>query len=376
VFSSSMLHLPTGLFRSLFVGLNRSDIRALDEPCISTATVKAKVGYARIMRLWPALFLASSCASFAVAIAPKKEAKADVSADAKTLNDDFWAAFHAGRYEAIDELLERHKRLYLTTPTDPVLAHHTGFLHMWRVAESARSPALSASVTDDLSMAKTYFGQAVALDPKNALVRGFWATTVLSEGAIHQDQGQIRKGYFDLQEAVDMWPELNLFTKAFVLARTKYDSPQYAEAVETFWKNSEVCGSGPLDRQKPDFSAFVKPDPSDPKKAICFNTWKAPFNFEGSMVVFGDLLVKQGHVAVAKQVYAAARLSPRYAEWPYREVLERRVANAEANVIPFRAEKQMELPAADRFITNAAFSCTVCHQNTGAHALQTTTSSR
>jgi hypothetical protein len=313
------------------------------------------------------LMCLAGCSSLAVAVAPKKQPKPDDRAFVKTLTEDFWAALHGGRYDAIGGLLERHKQAYLTHPFDASIAAHTGFLHMWRIAESARSPELVAGITDDMSLARVYFGSAVKLDPDWALVRGFWASTVLAEGAIHQDQRQLREGYFALEDAVAMWPELNLFTKAFMLAQAKHDSPEYQQAVDAFWKNVEVCADGAPDRKHPDFSKFARPDPNDPKKAICFNTWKAPFNFEGSMLVFGDLLVKQGEVEAAKQVYASARLSPRFEQWPYRQTLEARLANADANVAPFRLEPR-EQPAEKKFITGAAFTCTVCHQKEGAPA--------
>jgi cytochrome c553 len=72
-------------------------------------------------------------------------------------------------------------------------------------------------------------------------------------------------------------------------------------------------------------------------------------------------------LAVACLVSASARASPKYAQWPYREALEARIAEAEANVEAFRTEPR-EQPARKRFITGAAFSCTVCHQQEGAPA--------
>jgi tetratricopeptide (TPR) repeat protein len=307
----------------------------------------------------------SGCASLAVSMAPQKKLKVDDREVAQATTAEFWKVFHAGQYDAIGPLLEKHKQVYLTHPYDASIAAHTGFLHLWRIAESARNPQLSAAITDDMSMARVYFHNAVQLEPKWALVRGFWASTVLAEGAIHKNEGQLREGYFALEDAVDLWPELNLFTKAIMLAQSKYDSPQYTEAVEAFWKNVEVCADGKPDRKNPDLSKAARPDPNDPKKAICANTWKAPFNFEGAMLVFGDLLVKQGEVESAKKVYASAKQSATYAQWPYRALLEARLANAAANVEPFRVEPR-EQPALDKkFVTGSAFTCTVCHQKDG-----------
>jgi hypothetical protein len=317
------------------------------------------------MRSLLLLAVLSGCSSIAVSMAPKKQNTPDDREFAKVTTEEFWKAFHGGQYDAIGPLLEKHKQVYLTHPYDASIAAHTGFLHMWRIAESARNPELAASITDDMSMARVYFHDAVQLEPKWALVRGFYASTVLGEGAIHKNEAQLREGYFALEDAVDLWPELNLFTKAIMLAQTKYDSPQYAQAVDAFWRNVEVCAGGRPDRKNPDLSLAARPDLSDPKKAICANTWKAPFNFEGAMLVFGDLLVKQGEVEPAKKVYAAAKQSATYAQWPYRELLESRLAHAAENVEPFRVEPR-EQPALDKkFVTGSAFTCTVCHQKEG-----------
>lgn len=320
----------------------------------------------------PALALSvlfASCAALAVATAPAKQPAVDASPRAAEATRAFWESFHAGRYQDIPALLEQHTGAYLLHPRDATIAHHTGFLHMWRIAESARLGTPPPNVTDAMTLARTYFAQALKLEGGNALVRGFWATTVLAEGAIHQDERQVREGYFALEDAVAAWPELNLFTKAFVLAQTPHDSPQYAEAVDTFWRNVEVCG-GRQDRANPDFSAMATAPPGvDPRKAICFNTWKAPANFEGSMLVFGDLLVKQGQVEPARKVYASARASPRYAQWPYRAALEARLAAAEENVAHFRVEPRQQPVLERKFITGSPLSCTVCHQSSGPPAL-------
>ncbi|MDP1917059.1 MAG: hypothetical protein Q8L14_12470 [Myxococcales bacterium] len=65
----------------------------------------------------------------------------------------------------------------------------------------------------------------------------------------------------------------------------------------------------------------------------------------------------------------AAKLSATYAQWPYRALLESRLANAAANVEAFRVEPR-EQPVLDKkFVTGSAFTCTVCHQKDGVGAL-------
>lgn len=73
------------------------------------------------------------------------------------------------------------------------------------------------------------------------------------------------------------------------------------------------------------------------------------------------MLVKQGHPDTARRVYADAKLSKTYAEWPYRDVLEERIAQSPDNVAIFRK------PAAEgeqrRTMTiESAFACMGCHQ--------------
>ena len=74
----------------------------------------------------------------------------------------------------------------------------------------------------------------------------------------------------------------------------------------------------------------------------------------------GDLLVKNGDVELAQKIYANARLSPDYATWPYRQLLELRIRDADANVARFAA------PVGDaRHVPigrSSPMACVSCHQ--------------
>ncbi len=48
-----------------------------------------------------------------------------------------------------------------------------GWLHIWRLAESARQEALSPAITDDAVLARKFFQEAVALNPSEARYLGF-----------------------------------------------------------------------------------------------------------------------------------------------------------------------------------------------------------
>jgi hypothetical protein len=59
-------------------------------------------------------------------------------------------------------------------------------------------------------------------------------------------------------------------------------------------------------------------------------------------------------------MYGNAKLTPDYATWPYKQVLEERAANAAANVEVFR--RQDPLPGAPAIMIRSTYACVACHQ--------------
>ena len=72
----------------------------------------------------------------------------------------------------------------------------------------------------------------------------------------------------------------------------------------------------------------------------------------------GDMLVKQDRVAQAQHIYAIARLSKTYGQWPYRDLLERSIEDA-----PERAQrfKQAQPGVEPGVMFNSDHACTGCH---------------
>ena len=71
------------------------------------------------------------------------------------------------------------------------------------------------------------------------------------------------------------------------------------------------------------------------QKRVCWNSWIAPYNFEGFFLNMGDMLVKAGQWQTAEKIYANAKLSSTYDAWKFRSVLADRIDQAEANVAIF-----------------------------------------
>jgi len=88
------------------------------------------------------------------------------------------------------------------------------------------------------------------------------------------------------------------------------------------------------------------------------------------------MLVKSGDWRTAQILYRNATLSPDFSAWPYAQVLERRIVEAEANVAAFNAppptgndasgqgEPPADVAAGDhRLMIDTRFSCMGCHQS-------------
>jgi hypothetical protein len=314
-------------------------------------------------RVFPSLVLGaglSGCAWVAVATAPVKQPASDDSPAAQAADRAFWDTLHAGRYDQIATALEPLQAEYLAHPNDPKLAAHVAFLHIWRVSERGRLDAPPATITDDIALARRYFQEAVALAPDDARFRGFYAGMLMAEGSIHHDEKLTRQGFFAMGDAVDAWPEFNLFARGYVMSPLPYDDPKYADALEDEWKNVDKCIDAAIDRKNPDFAPYMALERRDGPKRACWNSWIAPHNFEGFFLNMGDMVVKSGDPETGRRLYAQAKLSKQYDSWPLKDVLERRIAQAPENVALFRAPAQGERER--RIMEQTGFSCTGCHQ--------------
>jgi hypothetical protein len=300
----------------------------------------------------------------AVMTAPKKEAAVARSAAATQADDLFWKTVHGGDYDGIQRALEALTAAYLQTPGDAKTAGHIAWAHNWRSAERARMNSVPASITDDTAVARRYFQEAVKLDPSDARTRGFLAGHTLIEGTLHKDEKLTREGYFMMLDAVKAWPEFNMFTGGFVFSRLPADTPQFKQGLDWQWQTLDLCIGGKLDRANPDYSPYMKLETTEGKKRACWNSWIAPHNFEGFFLNMGDMLVKSGDWQTAQKIYANAKLPKSYATWKYQDVLDDRIARAEANVAAFKTPPDARSGEANvtPLMIDSQFACMACHQ--------------
>jgi tetratricopeptide (TPR) repeat protein len=303
------------------------------------------------------------CSYLAVRSAPEKKAT-DARTEAALKTDElFWRTLHAGEYADIPAALDALTGAYLENPNDAVTAAHIGWLHIWRLVESSRLDRPPPTITNDAILARRYFQEAVQLNPNDARYLGFLASATMAEGSIHKDERLTRRGYFLMQSAVKAWPEFNLFTAGYSASRLPRDSQRFSEALEQQWQTLDLCSGEKFDRTNPDFGKYMSLATTEGPKRACWNSWIAPHNFEGFFLNMGDMLVKSGDWQTAQKIYANARHSPTYAQWKFRDVLEARIGDAQANVAEFGAARDDADNTRPRMMIASKFACMGCHES-------------
>jgi hypothetical protein len=308
-----------------------------------------------------AILLVAGCARLAVWSAPDKQPAAERSIVALRADDLFWQTLHGGDYDKTPAALAALQAAYLETPNDAVTAAHSGWVHVWRLAERARLDPVPPGIADEAVLSRRYFEEAVRLDPGDARYLGFYGSVLLAEGDIHKDEKLMRRGYYTLLESIDAFPEFNDFTAGYVLSSRPFASDRFKEGLDYQWRNLDACVGEMIDRHDPDYGKYMHLETKQGPKRVCWNSWIAPHNFEGFFLNFGDMLVKAGEPDLAGRMYANAKRTQDYATWKYRDVLEDRMRNAAGYVAAFRQENPA--PGVPRMMGQSRFSCMACHQS-------------
>jgi hypothetical protein len=300
------------------------------------------------------------CGYVAEHTAPKKQPATSRTPQALSADELFWSTLHGADYEHIAPALEAETAAYLGGTNDAVATAHVGWLHIWRLSEKQRLTAVPATITDDATLSRKYFQEAVALNPNDARYLGFLASATLAEGSIHQDEAETRRGYYLMLDAIKAYPEFNLFTAGYTMSSQPADSDRYKQALEWQWQNLDVCVGEKVDRKSAAYAKYMPQATDKGIKRACWNTWIAPHNFEGFFLNMGDMQVKSGDWQTGRKLYENAKLSSTYAQWNFREVLEQRIRDAQQNVAVFNAKP--DTSNYKPLMGASSFSCVACHQ--------------
>ena len=199
------------------------------------------------------------CRSTAVMFAPRKSAELASSELAERAKSSFRKTLLEGDYAGLPGVTETLTAAYLAAPRDPELALYVAHAHLWRVAERVREAAPRATITDHMTIAETYFYQALALRPDDHRILGWLGGVQMALGKIHADEQKGRQGYFVMEDGVARFPEFNHFSKSYALSSLPPGHARFPEAVEAMWRSIEVCATGSFDRRHPNYGPVFRP---------------------------------------------------------------------------------------------------------------------
>lgn len=290
------------------------------------------------------------------------------------LDKSFIGSLTSGEFEKIDHYISQYSALLPTDPAvtpNPRILARLGFLNIWRFAERFRQLSAGASfdqatsqvMFESLGACAEYFNKATEIDQKSSIYRGFAADCNLAMAESPNGEKYGMKGLELAAQAIRRNPDFNLFTVAYVLTSLPAERPEFNLGMEMMWKNLDVCFATKIDRSNPDVSGFLRDFMPIGNKRFCLNSETSPHNFEGFFMIFGDLLVKTGQPAIAKIMYANAKLLPSFYTWPSKDSLIQKIATADQNVALYKLPVlPMTKPTHGTITFHTDKSCMVCHQ--------------
>jgi hypothetical protein len=277
---------------------------------------------------------------------------------------------HQGNYDSIPAILDKLYKAHKKEPESSVLNADLGFVYLWRFSERGRKPSVPG-IENSVYLSNYYFKEAIRYDPDDARLKGFQAGTEICEGALKKDVTKIYKGYVNAFAAIKEWPQFNKFALSYVSSQLNRNSFLFKLAIQYQWELLDECSCKEIGKHavmnSPDkiFKELVEElkVSNDPQiKRACWNSEIAPHNYEGFLFNFGDMLVKEGNVKAAKQIYTAARLSPVYKDWEFKHQLEERIREIDLNRYAFMKRPSVTETNDRQIFINSVFSCVGCHQ--------------
>ncbi|MGV3602617.1 MAG: hypothetical protein ACO1N1_15500 [Dyadobacter fermentans] len=279
-------------------------------------------------------------------------------------NEYFWEQFHSGNISNVKTMISRLEKQYAGDSTNVVVAAHLGFANFWVLSEGMRSTQPLGSIPDYINNAYKYFGRAYQLNTNDKRILGFLSNAEMAWSSLQPQPGPVQQSAMQKgQESIAAWPEFNKFTIGIGYTSLPPQADAYKYALELQWTTLEDCYTSPIDRSNPNIRHILNRDLSGHnlgKDRACYNNWLAPHNIEGYFLNMGDMIVKTGDHAMAVKIYELAKASPDYNNWVFKDVLEKRITNAQQNTVKFLDETQQGID--NVMIAGSGALCMSCHQ--------------
>jgi hypothetical protein len=280
---------------------------------------------------------------------------AQAAADATAAEARLFTAMNKDDFAAAGDIIAQLSDLRDRDPTNYRNEFIYGAANFWWIAEAGRTDAGISPLT------------IISLSIPNIL--GSWPDVIQNDtknrpgasallGAFLSDAGFDKvTGAALVDSAAKYAPQVGLFQKMWTRRFAAADDSTTAQSIEWGFKWWEWCLGGPIDRNNPDFTGKVKP-PTEGPYGFCWGSPRVPHGFEGAWMIFGDLLVKGGHLQAARRAYMNAQLGVNYSRWKHKDDLESRLAS---DLLARAYTYASHDPASWAPIGNATYGCTQCH---------------
>jgi hypothetical protein len=220
-----------------------------------------------------------------------------------------------------------------------------GMLHLYRTSSVCAEfdfANLCDAARAEGAAAQAPLDRAVELLPLDSRIPGFRAAATYANGFTQGDAALLATGLERIDAAVEANPLFNAFDLFAVVAPVTSGTTEY-------FQNRIL----PLvDYVFADASCLVD------LPETCSNAGMAPHNFEGTLVLLGDIYAKGGRLATANAWYTVAQLSGASSAWRYQAIADDRLATAATRV----ALSQDADPTNDPpLLGGGGGSCRHCH---------------
>jgi hypothetical protein len=284
----------------------------------------------------------------------------------------FWDAFLDGDIGAVPAARDEMLAAFDPSSGDYEGARFIGMSYLLSVAEGGLggggppagggppmgggAPMFPAAIATYFDDAVKYTALAANIAPASAGVtdRGHEADALYAAGLVTRDASLVEQARTLLQNVViPAYPIYGYLTEAPVFVGQPASTPDFATGLGSLFLMIEACTGTRLDRDHPDVTAMLgkvrDPDCGNGKPHI-------PHNLEGTLLMFGDSLVKGGKPDAARPVYETVTKTEGYAEWPLRSVVESRLS---ADLDALAAAYLGPDPPA---VGSSTHPCLQCHQ--------------
>jgi len=250
----------------------------------------------------------------------------------------FWQTLH-GEASRDEEALTLFQQAVDLNPSDARSHFLLGMTHLYRFGRGLSGyDSFDDAAKEEITRANASLDLAVLHAPENRAYPGFRGAATYMNGVVHADQALVDLGVERLRASIELWPLFNRFSfLGTVAAVAPAGSALFEEAYGYL-----------LDALSPEGLLECT-------GRLCGNEGLAPRNFQGSGILFGDILAKGGDATRARGWYQFAAAS---SDWVFADLAQERVDTAAARVALYQDEDPSNDP---QLAGLGAQNCALCH---------------